>query len=345
MNFCLHPRVLRRAPGCEGEIVLAIWARTDPATATAPNLSIRQIDNDVGWGRPADVQRYVTRMVKRGFVEKSVGDSGVNEFRWTKRALVVNAPLHSPRRIDIVELIALDALDDQRALALDTQRALALDEPRALALDVQRAQALDISLAQRESHPYSASSLTEKKLSATAAAPGARRHRLIDQLESAAAEAGLSGDSGEERNRVLAMMRESGIDGRQAEHIADIVPAAYITANIAHCRKAINGPKGGAHFKCLCEDWANWIGKHAQRWREQQRAATAAIEAKPDQFAELAVITDEEWPAIVAEAIDAIDDAAAREQMRGIVQQHGTPRNSPSLNTLVLAHVQHAPTA
>lgn len=132
-------------------------------------------------------------------------------------------------------------------------------------------------------------------------------------------------------------MREVGIDGRQAEQVADTIPAACIRANIAHVRKAMRDPKGGAHFKGICEDWAGWMHKHAAA-----HVARASIEAKPDPYAELAIFTDADWPAVVAEAIDAMDNAAARESMREQIKQHGTPRNSPTLNSIVLAHVQRA---
>lgn len=142
------------------------------------------------------------------------------------------------------------------------------------------------------------------------------------------------------------MLRECGIDARQIEQVLDIVPGDYIRANVAHTRRryANTKPGGGAFFKCLCLDWCGWIPAHAERWREQ-RAAAAAIEAKPDPYAELAIITDDEWPAIVREAIEAIEDQDRRTALLAGIAQHGTPRQSDTLKDIVLAHVRRCAVA
>lgn len=103
MNFCLHPRVFRELNGCQAEIVAAIWARTDHETAIAPNLSLRQIDTDMGWSRPADVQRQINRIIKHGYLEKSVVN-GVNHFKWLPRALAVSRPISASYKSSYVKL-------------------------------------------------------------------------------------------------------------------------------------------------------------------------------------------------------------------------------------------------
>lgn len=178
--------------------------------------------------------------------------------------------------------------------------------------------------------PYGNSSSYQKNNSASAAAAGApRRHRLIDDLKEAAEAAGIVGCSAEERAAALSQLREVGIDGRQCEHITACVPLAYIRANIAHVRRAVRDPKGGAYFKGLCQDWAGWLARHAAAYRSRTVARVGELDA----------LSDADFSRLAHEAIDALDDGAQRDRLRVAVARHGTPRTSAALCDLILRYL------
>lgn len=92
MNYCLHERVFQAMPGRRGcEVVAAIWRRTDPVTLRA-SISLRQLDEALGWNHPRNVDHQIKKAIRAGVLRKSVGEDGRNLFEWQPSAIAINSP-------------------------------------------------------------------------------------------------------------------------------------------------------------------------------------------------------------------------------------------------------------